>query len=251
MSIVLNERECAIEALQRYALGLKPSETISRITKYYRSEGYKKNEVRNMVEAFMLKCDPNISIAKWQDVIDRNVRDVDKYPLIELDGIPITQSELDACAGLPGKQMKRLMFTLICVSKFYNAVNAKNKNWVNHPDKEIFKMANVVTSIKRQSLMLNDLREAGLIRFSRKVDNININVTCIDNDGDPVLVITDYRNLGYQYMRYCGEPYIECASCGVVIKRVGKNHKYCGDCSADIHRQKARDNFRNRMQNIA
>lgn len=248
MSIVLNERECAIEALQKCVLDTKPLETLGRVAKYYRSEGYKKAEIHTMLESFMLKCDPTINIVKWQDAIDRQIKDAEKFPLIEIDGIPITQKELDTCDALMGKQMKRLMFTLICLAKFYNAVSPKNNNWVNKPDKEIFKMANVVTPIKRQSLMLNDLREAGLIRFSRKVDNININVLCIDNSGETALVITDYRNLGYQYMRHCGEPYFECASCGIVIKRAGSNHKYCSDCAADIHRQRARDNFKNRMQ---
>ena len=248
MSIVLNERECAIEALQKCVLDTNPLETLGRVAKYYRAEGYKKAEIHSMLESFMLKCDPTINIVKWQDAIDRQIKDADKFPLIELDGIPITQSELDICSSLSGKQMKRLMFALICLAKFCNAVSAKNNNWVNRSDKELFKMANVVTPIRRQSLMINDLREAGLIRFSRKVDNININVLCIDNIGEPVLVVTDYRNLGYQYMKYYGEPYFECASCGIVIKRTGKNHKYCSDCAADIHRQKARDNFKNRAQ---
>jgi len=245
MSIVLNERECAIEALQRCALDSKPLETLGRVARYYRAEGYKKSEIHTMLESFMLKCDPTINIVKWQDAIDRQVKDTDKYPLIEIDGIPITQKELDICDALVGKQMKRLMFTLICLAKFCNMVSDKNNGWVNRPDKEIFKMANVVTPIKRQSLMLNDLREAGLIRFSRKVDNININVRCIDDEGEPVLVITDYRNLGYQYMRYCGEPYFECAACGVVIKRASNAQKYCPDCAVDINRQKTRENYKN------
>lgn len=248
MSIVLNERECAIEALQRCVLDTKPLETLGRIAKYYRSEGYKKSEIHSMLESFMLKCDHTINIIKWQDAIDRQIKNAEKYPLIEIDGIPITKKELGVCDSLTGKQMKRLMFTLICIAKFCNAVIDKNNNWVNRPDKEIFKLANVIVPIKRQSLMLNDLREAGLIRFSRKVDNININVSCIDNVSDPALIITDYRNLGYQYMRYCGEPYFECASCGIVIKYTGKKHKYCSDCAADIHRQKARDNYKSRTQ---
>ena len=123
--------------------------------------------------------------------------------------------------------------------------NEQNAGWVNRPDKEIFKLANVVTSVKRQSLMLNDLRSSGLIRFSRKVDNININVQCIDMDGDAYLQITDFRNLGYQYMRYCGEPYFECAECGIVIKRMSNAQKYCHDCAVDINRQNAREIYQN------
>jgi len=247
MSIVLNEREYAIEALQRCELDAKPTETLGRIAKYYRAEGYKKSEIHSMLESFMLKCDPTINIVKWQDTISWQVKDTDKFSLIEIDGVPITQKELDICDSLAGKQMRRLMFTLICVAKFCNAVNDKNNGWVNHPDKEIFKMANVVTSIKRQSLMLNDLREAGLIRFSRKVDNININVRCIDSAGEPALLITDYRNLGNQYMRYCGEPYFECAACGVVIKKTGKNHKYCCDCAVNVNRQRALYNYQKQV----
>ncbi len=247
MSIVLNEREYAVEALQKCVLSTKPLETLSRVARYYRSEGYKKSEIRDMLESFMMKCDPSVNIVKWQDIIDRQIKDVDRFPLIEIDGVYITQKELDACTSLSSKQMKRLMFTLICVAKFCNAVNPKNGNWVNRPDKEIFKMANIVTPIKRQSLMFNDLKEMGLIRFSQKVNNININVVCVDDVGAPVLTITDYRNLGYQYMKYCGEPYFECESCGIVIRRSGKNHRYCSDCAADIHRQKVRDNIKNKQ----
>lgn len=245
MSIVLNEREYAMAALQRCDLGAKPLETLGRIAKYYRSEGYKKTEIHRMLESFVLKCDPSINIVKWQDAIAKQVKGTDKYSLVEIDGIPITQKELDICNSLSGKQVKRLMFTLICIAKFNNAANDKNNGWVNRQDNEIFRMANVTTPIKRQSLMLNDLRELGLIRFSRKVDNININVTCIDDNGDPALIITDYRNLGYQYMKYCGEPYFECASCGIVVKRGSNIQKYCRDCAVDVNRQRARDNYKN------
>lgn len=245
MSIVLNEREYAMAALQRCDLGAKPLETLGRIAKYYRSEGYKKTEIHRMLESFVLKCDPSINIVKWQDAIAKQVKGTDKYSLVEIDGIPITQKELDICNSLSGKQVKRLMFTLICIAKFNNAANDKNNGWVNRQDNEIFRMANVTTPIKRQSLMLNDLRELGLIRFSRKVDNININVTCIDDNGDPALIITDYRNLGYQYMKYCGEPYFECASCGIVVKRGSNIQKYCHDCAVDVNRQRARDNYKN------
>ena len=246
VSIVLNEREYAIDALRNCEFGDRPTETLGRIAKYYRSEGYKKSEIYGLLENFMLKCDPSINIVKWQETIEKQVNYTDRFHLVEIDSIPITQKELDVCDSVSGKQAKRLLFTLICLAKFSNAVNEKNNGWVNRTDKEIFRLSNITTSTKRQSLMLNDLRNADLIKFSRKVDNININVTCIDNAGDPVLFISDYRNLGYQYMRYCGEPYFECSSCGAVIKKTGKNQKCCSDCAIEVHRQKVRDNFRNK-----
>lgn len=244
MSIVLNERDFAVDALQQCTFGANPVETLGRVARYYSAEGYKKNEIAALLEDFMLKCDPTINIVKWQEAINRQVKSTDKFRLVELDSIPITKNELAICDGLDGKQMRRLMFTLICLAKFANAVSDKNNNWVNRNDREIFCLANVTTSVKRQSLMMNDLRECGLIRFSRKVDNVNINVQCLDYKGEPCLQIDDYRNLGYQYMRYCGEPYFECASCGIVVKRTGNTQKYCPDCAADINRQKTLDNYR-------
>lgn len=244
MSIVLDEAAYAENAIKNCVLGDKPVETLSRVARYYKSQDYTRAEIGRLLEAFMLKCDPTTNIVKWQETIDQQVKAVDKYPLIKIHDIPVTRKELDVCDALSGKQMRRLMFTLICLAKFSDVVNSKNNGWVNRQDREIFKLANVVTPIKRQSLMLNDLREAGLIRFSRKVDNVNINVVCIDHNGDAVLHIDDFRNLGYQYMRYCGEPYFECANCGLVVRRSNNSQRYCAECGVEVHRRMMRETWR-------
>lgn len=244
MSIVLSERDFAVDAINHCTLGDSPVETIGRVAKYYISEDYKRSDVERLVSEFLIKCDPTINIIKWQDTIERQVKYAYKFPMIQIDNVPITQKELDLCDGLSGRQMQRLLFTLICLAKYADAVNSKNNGWVNRPDREIFKLANVVTPIKRQSLMLNDLREMGLIRFSRKVDNVNINVTCIDKAGEPVLKIEDFRNLGNQYLLYRGEPYFICASCGLAVRRNNNRQTYCQDCSMDKHRQMMRDQWR-------
>lgn len=241
MSIVLNEREYVERMLDGCVLGVKPTETLSRIARYYFSvDGFNKSDVHAELEKFMLRCDPTINLVKWQETIDRIVKSATKFPLIHIDSIPVTKNEMAVCDSLDGIQSRRLMFTLICLAKYSDLVNEKNGGWVNRQDKEIFKLANVVTSIKRQSLMLNDFRSAGLIRFSRKVDNVNINVQCIDNDGVPVLKINDFRNLGYQYMRFHGGSYIECEECGLVIKKRSNAQKYCHDCAIDVNRQRSR-----------
>lgn len=242
MSIVLNECEYVERILKGYELGQKPTETLSRIARYYFSkDGFNKAGVRAELESFMLRCDPTINLVKWQDTIDRIIKSATKFPLIYIESVPITEKEIAICDELDGVQQRRLMFTLICLAKYSNLVNDKNGGWVNKPDKEIFKLANVVTSIKRQSLMLNDFRAAGMIRFSRKVDNVNINVQCLDNDGAPVLSISDFRNLGYQYMRFHGGSFIECEECGLVIRKKCNAQKYCHDCAVDVNRQRARD----------
>lgn len=245
MSIVLNEREFAINSLRSGELGDNYYETLGCIAKYYKAEGYKKKEIRSMLESFVVRCDPTASLSKWSDIVDRQLSLAERFKLVEIDSIPITQKELDACGSLHSKQAQRLLFTLICVAKFCNETNERNNNWVNKPDKDVFRMANVVTPIRRQSLMLSDLRDAGFIRFSKKVDNVNINVLCIDRSGEPVMNITDFRNLGFQYLKYYGGPYFECKSCGIVVKRGSNVQKYCHECGVDMNRQNNRENYRN------
>ena len=172
-------------------------------------------------------------------VISHNVRKLMKYK-------NMSQAEFrDKCkeyaisqVKVQRKQIKRLAFTLLCLAKYWQIVVPSGDYWVNNRDNEIMAMANINTSIKRQSMMYWTLRECGMIQFSRKVDNTNVRV-CFVEDGDAVMRVTDFRNLGYQYLKYHGEPYFECENCGLTTKintpNKGCKQKYCRDCAVAIH----------------
>jgi len=240
MSIVLNEHEWAEDMIRSRSLGKKPSETLCRVARYYIDKDYSKKDVRKILDAFLLQCDPVASLPKWSNTLDYVLARALKYEAIQIDKIDITDSELEVIDGLEGVQTRRLAFTLLCLAKYWNKVNNNNKYWVNNKDCEIMKLANINTSIKRQSLMYHTLNELGLIEFSRKVDNTNVRV-CFVKEGNVELSITDFRNLGYQYLRYRGEPYFECQNCGIVTKRDnqvrGKRQKYCHDCAVKVRMQ--------------
>lgn len=246
MGIILNERACAEQALETLSLGNKPVETLGRLAKYYYSEGYRKEQIGGLLEDFMLKCDPTISIVKWQDAIDRQVSNADKYPLIDIKGIDITQSEIERIKALDGKIRQKLMFTMLCLAKYGNILHPANNNWVNKKDKEVFSLANITITTRRQSLYINDLWSAGYVGFSKVVDNINLNVRIVDNSSETALTITDFRNLGNQYLRFAGEKYFECQCCGLVVKKKSDKQKYCTACAVEVDRQKALERYRKR-----
>ena len=87
-------------------------------------------------------------------------------------------------------------------------------------------------------MMYSSLEHQGLIQFSRIVNNTSVRVCFVDNEGDAEIKITDTRNIGYQYLKYMGEPYFECTNCGIVTKikspGVGAKQKYCKDCAISI-----------------
>ena len=235
MSIVLNEKYAAEAILSGRALGRKPSEALARVAKYYLWEGYSKEETRRRLEAFLLQCDPGASTVLWSDQLDNAIRYATKYPMVQIDSIPITKKELETIRKIGKAQTERLAFTLLCTAKYWDAVNPANTHWVNEKDTELVKMSNINTSIRRQSKMYADLRDAGLIRFSVRVDNLNVQVLFTDDEGEPELNVIDFRNLGYQYLRWLGGTYIECACCGLTVKGVegkGRPRQYCDACAA-------------------
>lgn len=238
MSIVLNEYEWAEQMIENHELGKKPFETLSRVAKYYYANQYDKKDVRKLLDTFLIQCDPSASLVHWSDTLDKISRSVDKYPLICIDSIKITDSELAKIESLTGKQLRRLAFTLLCVAKYWDAASDSNNHWVNSSDKEIMQMANINTSIKRQSMMFGELRDKGFIRFSKKIDNLNVQVLFM-HEGQTAMQIQDFRNIGYQYLKYYGEPYFECVNCGITVKMQepsrGRRQKYCSGCAVELH----------------
>lgn len=250
MSIVLNEYEWAERMIRDHNLGKKPLETLTRVSKYYLKNGYSKTEIRRLLDDFMLQCDPQVSLVHWSEVLDKVAKSAGKYPLIQMDGIDITVKELLRIEALSGKQIRRLAFTLLCVAKYWDAVSEQNNHWSNSSDKEIMQMANINTSIRRQSAMFAELKNAGLIRFSKKIDNLNVQVIFMEA-GETAIHIQDFRNLGYQYLKYYGGAYFECANCGLTVKiqepARGRRQKYCPSCAVELHtKQKVESVMRRR-----
>lgn len=244
IEIILNEKVHAEYVIENNLIGSKPRNTLGIIAKYYYSIGYKKPEIRGLLEDFLLKCDPNTNIVKWQRLIDERANSADKYPLIEIDSITITEDEMKKIQTIGGIMLQRLMFTMLCLAKFKDIINPNNHHWVSVKDAHIFSLANITTTYNRQGLMFNDLWNLEYIGYSNSVDNINVYVKIINNSSPPALVVSDFRNLGNQYRRYCGEKYFDCENCGIVTKKNANPQRYCPDCSTKINRQKAYESWR-------
>jgi hypothetical protein len=255
-SIVLNEHEWAKEQIDNNSLGVKPFETFCRVARYYLDEGDTKREVRKKLDKFLLLCDPAASLPKWSNTLDNALTRATKSKAVDIDYIVITKPEMNLIDGLKGRQIQRLAFTLLCLAKYWDIVNSYGDHWVNNKDSDIMRMANINTSIKRQSMMYHTLNELGLIKFTKNIDNTNVRVQFI-TDGDECLRVSDYRNLGYQYLMYHGEPYYVCQNCGITVKEKnkaktsGRKPKYCSECAIEIHMRQTINSVMRRRGKVA
>ena len=245
MSIVLNEIAWAEKMIEESSLGDNAYETLCRVAKYYKYSGMKKSDVRKSLEKFLQRCDPYASLVLWSDTLDKAVKVGMKYNPVMVDCIVITKPEMDSILTLNGTykrntQLQRLAFTLLCVAKYMMIVAPQTSGWVNTPESDIMKMANIKTPYKRQNLLYGQLLDAGLIRPSKKINNLNVQVQFMQ-DGDTAVEVRDFRDLGNQFMRYIGKPYFICQNCGLTVKvpdgaKLGKM-KYCPDCAVRIKAQ--------------
>ena len=249
MMVVLRENEWAKQRIDNCELGRHPFETLTRVAKYYLEvERQDKQAARSLLDVFLLKCNPSASVIKWEGTMDSAIKFAVKHGAVNIDYIPVSDREMETIKGIKGAQAQRLALTLLCLSKYWDEVNGVTSHWVNSEDSEIMKIANINTSTRRQCLLYNQLYEAGLIRFSRKIDNTNVQV-CFIEDGEPVMKISDLRNLGFQYKLFLGDNhYYRCKECGLVVRKEnldslgfqtsGRPRMYCRECALSIKLKK-------------
>lgn len=250
MPVVLNEVKQAEHIIEKGEVGNKPTSTLFLLGKYYRvKENLDKEHTFNKLNEFMENNYKNYNSALWEDIIEDISKKANKYPLREIDSIGITQQELDEIYEINNLKYQKLLFTMLCYAKLYNLISENNNGWINADIKEIFRVARV--SVKHRNdkfLYLNDLERTGLISFSSKNDNLNIRVNFVDMNGEEVFSISDFRELGYEYLNYIGNgKFIRCTECNRLVKKKSKHDystKYCTECAKKKFNEQCKQNMR-------
>lgn len=244
---ILNEKEFVEKAIQDHDLGKRPTLVLSLAAKLWNENGYSAKEISGMLEDLIIRSDPNASIIRWQSSVDYAVKHRDKRKLLQIDRLPITRLEMDICKTVGSVQKQRLLFTLFAIGKYEHCLNEKNEGWINTPDSKIFSMANVVTSVRRQSLLLNELMQVGYISFPNNVDNISMKLNYMDLDSPAFVYIDQMENLGNLYMYFTNPKYMKCTCCGKIVKKKANNQKYCKECARKVNIEKTASSTRERL----
>lgn len=237
--VILNEKEYAENCLKTGELDKKPFKTLQILAKYYYHHlGYRKKKIYTLLVEYLSKnySKYNANITSWNNTIEKIANKAGKYPLYEISEVWLTKAELETIDNIDSKNdLKQLAFTLLCLAKLENIKNPKNNGWVNCDSKEIFNMAHISLSKKNQCKMLGDLGVLKLIEFPKKNENLSDRVTFVNDESEKVLSISDFRELGYEYLKYKGENFIRCHECGILIKNnKTKTKKYCNVCSGYV-----------------
>lgn len=233
--IILNEKAYAENCLKNKEIDQNnPFLSLSIIAKYYyHSLGYRKKKI----EQCLTEIAENSIISKkytrsmWENYIEQIAKNAGKSNLCEVDGVWITSKELETIKQINDAVLERLAFTLLCIAKFNNIRNPNNTGWVNNSAKEIFNLARISCTVKERYMNLGSLGSLGLLEYPKRIENLSVRVTYIDPDGEKVLFVSDFRELGYEYMNYCGGNFTRCCECGKLFRsRKNGSIRYCRNC---------------------
>ena len=238
MEIILNEKEYAERCLREHTMGENAWTSAQILAKYYYSTGLRKARIIRAMTEFISEVYPPYKQdkARWAENIEYLAGGAGKYPLYQQNSVPVTQSEFDKIqnSDLP-KQHQQVLFAYLCLAKLANMRNSSANGWVNVKTKDVFHMAHVSLSTLNQDIMINDFYVRGLVDLPKKNDNLAVRVTFCDMDGDAVLYVSDFRDLGYLYLMQTGENIIACAECGVLMRgNKAGTKKYCSNCAGYI-----------------
>lgn len=240
--IILNEKDYAEKCLKEKVISDKPFFTLSILAKYYyHCFGYRKKKITELLTEFIQITYPLYEINKsmWNDTIEKIAKNAGKFTLYEIEGVWITKKELETIENIHNKVLERLAFTLLCLAKLANARNPKNTGWVNNDAKEVFSLARISCSVTNRYECLGELYRKSLLELPKRIDNLSVRVTYIDNESENVLFISDFRELGYEYLKYKGDDFIRCQDCGILIRNnKAGTKKYCSNCVGYTHKPK-------------
>lgn len=225
----INERKIIEDIIRKEdANGFEPSDIIRRLVHYSMTcLRMNREETRKNVHAFMKRLNKRYLIKSYDEYI-RKLCKIRYKPVRSFNTIPITQEEIDIVNAEPNKNVQKVLFAYIVIAK----MNYKHLEsaWVNETDTDMFNLANVKRDKAKREDILYYLISSGKLAVSKKVDNVNIQVMCLNTDmlAEPVLEITDLAELGLQWERFKGETDIkECQVCKRLFKANSNSQKYC------------------------
>lgn len=234
--LVMNETLVAENIIKEKTVGAKPMQDIALLARYYctkikeNGENVSVDKVVDILLPYLESQYDDYQSFKWRSRVEQCVKKMKNIPICDIDSIPITQNELDIIRNINNKKLEKLAFTCLVIAKYYNLRNSSNNGYVNVDYSVIFKSARVTATTYEQPLLLNDLKQLGLVQRCKRVDNPNFRVLFVDDASETVLKIKDLRELGYAYLEYRGESFIRCAGCGILMRKKSNAMKYCKSC---------------------
>lgn len=229
--------------------GVKPSSTIMYLAKYFiQIMQYSDTEAVHKIDEFMRNNYTDYYDSDWYQTVLGYIKSAHTYPLVKINELKIYKSELETIQKIGDPSLEKLAFTILCAAKYRNIKFEVNTDWCSLSLRDIFRYSNVTYRKYEYILQLRKLIEKGFIFVSLSEKNY-LKPTFIKQDGEIVLTINEFKDLGKKYMVANGK-YLFCHKCGSFERQnTNKTKKYCKKCVVEIKKEIDR-NYKKNIRKI-
>lgn len=190
----------------------------------------------NSVLDYITKNAKDVFQENIYDIVDKCVKGAKRYPLKQVDFVPITESELKFISGLDNIKEEKAAFVMLAIAKYYNIIKDEvyDSVFINHAD--ICKMARITIPADQRSVFMQFAYDKGVLYRHTYADSIVKKLTFVSHDENDEVVLKltegDFKDLAYTYMAYLTpHKYRRCIKCKCWIKKDSKDRRICKECT--------------------
>lgn len=247
---IMNEKIRAERILNGDKAGISWSD-VTILAKYYKSIGYKTQQLKTEIERFIVDNFPNLSVKSKKKIVESALDTSRKCPLYEIDQITITKAEMARIKTLTSTVVKnprlhRLAFSLLCFVKYF-ALRGSKDGWVNADWTDIFRAADLRgLSTERKKIIVSALISNNYIYVNPFSDKscYKLLATQDEPDSAPEVIVDNINEAGLIFEEYNGKRFVKCQMCGCRVPVTNGRAKHCKTCAVIVNRQKARERMR-------
>lgn len=238
-----------------YEINDDPKVKIKVLIKHYKREGYSKNEIRNLIDDFMIKYKQGFVLADWDDVLKRLVNKYTKKDNCEFRktaDVVIYKEELDFISsgwnidGVDSIEVEKVLFAMLVLAK-----SNGGGSWMNYNDKIVFDLARYKFDRRNREVQkgtlfyeLSHIEDKKVLECMLYSRSGSIKLFYNQTEGEEVIRIKnddDIENIIVKYLDWRQKPFYRyCKCCGKEIKMTSNSKKYCTKCSKNIELKRKR-----------
>jgi len=174
------------------------------------------------IKEYIEEHNKDIYYEQYVSDINKCIRKAKKYALKNIDQIIITKSEMATIQSFNDIKKEKIVFVLIALAKYFNALYNQDSDCLFEKTIEIFKYALVVIPASERDYYLHFAYDSGVLlpNFSIGSNMQLVGVISHEEDDEPALTLNeyDYQELAYTYLNFKNGGYKRCAQCGSWFK---------------------------------
>ena len=203
IKIVINEVERAKELLENLDKIKENSyQNLLILSKYFKYVlNYQDNKIKKELSLILEKTIKKYIPREYEDFIEKIIKKTNEQSLFCYEHMPITNNEIKLIKDLKDKTLEKIMFTLICLVKYFDLINSKNNHWVALDIKAIFYISGLKRTKLDQMKILRKLKELDYIEFSKNIVSNSLRIKAVEklksykDKNEKVIYIKEFKNL--------------------------------------------------------